>query len=420
MELTAVGATITGRVRKANEDANHVGDSVFAVADGMGGHLAGEVASATALEPIAILDGRVFGSPEEAADALATAVQEANARVVGKGEGNPDLQGMGTTLTAALYEGRRLHVAHVGDSRAYLLRDGELGQLTKDHTFVQQLLDDGQISPEEAASHPHRSVVTRAIGVEAEVDIDLLALELRPGDQVLLCSDGLSGVVPQGTLKTLLRSGRPPQEVVRALLGAADAAGSPDNVTAVLLVVAGAAPAEPGDGARAPVPTTVRIRPDADAGPLRPLPGPGPDEGLVPDAGVRRRRVAARVVGVAVVVGLFAGGGRWLLSRSFYVGTDGDLVAIHQGIPVSIGPVELGWVDTATSLRIEQVAAYQRDRVVEGIAAVDREDARQIVDRLREEGRVDDAIEQREDAATGGEPDGSTPTDPATSPDPTS
>jgi len=395
MRLNAVGATTTGMIRAINQDAHHVGDSVFAVADGMGGHSGGEVASVTALEPIARLDGRVFGSPEEAAEALGRSVQEANARVVTTAEGDPELQGMGTTLTAALFEGRRLHVAHVGDSRAYLLRDGEVGQLTRDHTFVQQLLDDGSISPEEAASHPHRSVVTRAIGVEAEVDVDLLTIDLRPGDQVLLCSDGLSGVIPGGTLRDLLRSGRPADEVVRALLGAADAAGSPDNVTAVLLQV-GESPREP-----------VRIRPDADAAPLRPLPGPGPDESLVPDVRERRRRIGAVVVGVAVVVGLVGGGGRWLLSRSYYVGLQEERVAIYQGIPVQVGPFELGWVDTETSLRLDQLAPYQRTSVAEGIAAVDRTDAQRIVDRLREEGLVEDAEDARDEATGGGTTGGS-------------
>jgi PPM family protein phosphatase len=195
MRVEAAGATDTGQVRPANEDAYLVGDSVFAVADGMGGHLAGEVASATALEPIRELDGKVFSEAADAVTALREAVVAANDRVSQMAADEPSYRGMGTTLTATMLEGPRLHVAHVGDSRAYLLRDGAFSQLTDDHTLVQHLIDEGQITREEAAHHPQRSIITRAIGVSREVDVDSMTLDLEAGDQVLLCSDGLTGVV---------------------------------------------------------------------------------------------------------------------------------------------------------------------------------------------------------------------------------
>ena len=203
----------------------------------MGGHAAGEVASALALEPIADLDGRVFGDDAQARSALEDAVVAANRAVARAAEDDTNLQGMGTTLTAALFEGRRLHVAHVGDSRAYLLRKGKVTQLTRDHTFVQQLIDDGSITEAEAATHPHRSVVTRAIGTSTEVEIDLETLDLASGDAVLLCSDGLSGVVDDEHIAELLTSDRTPEETVTALVRAANEAGGPDNITAVLLTM---------------------------------------------------------------------------------------------------------------------------------------------------------------------------------------
>ncbi len=383
IRLHAAGLTDVGQVRRGNEDAMHVGDSVFAVADGMGGHAAGEVASALALEPIAGLDGRVFGDDQQARKALEDAVVEANRVVVEAAEHDDTLQGMGTTLTAALFEGRRLHVAHVGDSRAYLLRQGRVTQLTRDHTFVQQLIDDGSITEAEAAIHPHRSVVTRAIGTSTEVEIDLETLDLASGDAVLLCSDGLSGVVDDDHIADLLTSDLTPEETVTELVEAANEAGGPDNITAVLLTMVSDLPEEP------PRRDPLVIRPDSDAGPARILPGPGPDESVVVDPIARRRRLASIAIGVAVVLGLLLGGGRWLLSRSYYVGLDQQLVAIYQGVPASLGPIELSWVVEETALRVEDVPEFQQPLLEQGIPAVDRRDARNIVDSIRAAGEAE-------------------------------
>ena len=406
IRLHAAGLTDVGQLRTGNEDAMHVGDSVFAVADGMGGHAAGEVASALALEPIADLDGRVFGDDQQARKALEDAVVEANRVVVEAAEHDDTLHGMGTTLTAALFEGRRLHVAHVGDSRAYLLRQGRVTQLTRDHTFVQQLIDDGTITAAEAATHPHRSVVTRAIGTSAEVEIDLETLDLASGDAVLLCSDGLSGVVDDDDIAELLTSDRTPEQTVAALVDAANEAGGPDNITAVLLTMVSDRAEEP------PAPSgPVVIRPDSDAGPARVLPGPGPEESVVVDPVARRRRLASIAIGVAVVLGLLLGGGRWLLSRSYYVGLDQQLVAIYQGVPASIGPVELSWVVEETALRVEDVPEFQRPLLEQGIPAVDRSDARNIVDSIRAAGEAEGDPTDEGDAADEGDATGGDPGD---------
>lgn len=422
IQLHAAGLTDVGQVREGNEDAMHVGDSVFAVADGMGGHAAGEIASSLALEPIAELDGRVFGDHDEARDALEEAVVEANRSVVRAAETDETLRGMGTTLTAALFEGRRLHVAHVGDSRAYLLRQGRVTQLTRDHTFVQQLLDDGSITEDEAAHHPHRSVVTRAIGASEEVQIDVETLDLASGDAVLLCSDGLSGVVDDDHIAELLTSDRRPQQVVTELVAAANEAGGPDNITAVLLTMQSD---RPGDGATEArddgdeadptsavvTPGTMVIRPDHDAGPARALPGPGPDESVVVDPVARRRRIASIAIGVAVVLGILFGGGRWLLSRSYFVGLDGQRVAIYQGVPASIGPFSPSWIVEETALTTDDVAPFQLPDLEDGIAAADRADARDIVDDLRALGQ-----DEQDGPTTGASPSPSPTTSPSPAP----
>lgn len=412
IRLHAAGLTDVGQVRTGNEDAMHVGDSVFAVADGMGGHAAGEIASALALRPIIELDGRVFGDDQQARRALEDAVVQANRRVVEAAETDNTLQGMGTTLTAALFEGRRLHVAHVGDSRAYLLRQGRVTQLTRDHTFVQQLIDDGTITEAEAATHPHRSVVTRAIGASAEVEIDLETLDLASGDAVLLCSDGLSGVVDDDHIAELMTSDRTPEQTVTALVRRANENGGPDNITAVLLTMMSdrePTPAPVDDDAADEVETASRpagplvIRPDSDAGPARVLPGPGPDESIVVDPVARRRRIASIAIGVAVVLALVLGGGRWLLSRSYFVGLDGQAVAIYQGVPASIGPLSPSWVVEETSLRVEDIPTFQRPLLEQGIAAVDRRDARNIVESLRAAGEAEGTI--RPDPGASPDPD---------------
>ncbi len=388
--LTVASATDKGRVREANEDAMWTGDSVFAVADGMGGHAAGEIASATALEPVADLDGRVFSDAKTAREALAQAVLAANEAVVAKADADPSFRGMGTTLTAAMFEGRRLHVAHVGDSRAYLLRNGELSQLTTDHTLVQRLIDEGELTPEEAAEHPHRSVITRAIGVSAEVDVDSLTIPLLGDDHLLLCSDGLTGVVSDAEIARCVLSEQAPMDAVLALVAAANDAGGPDNITVVLLRFEAAAEPEapPSDhtGILEPAAGPIVVRADAReadpdwAGHLGRLGDRTEIEDEESDGVTALQRATA--IGVAVtllILGAFFGG-RWLLSRSYYVGAQGDRVAIYQGVPTDIGPVDLSWVTEVTDLTLEDVPDFFRRRLIEGIPATDLEDARRIVD----------------------------------------
>jgi protein phosphatase len=237
MRLSSFAGSDVGLVRSGNEDSYLCGRTVFAVADGLGGHQGGEVASAAAVEPLAALDGRGFADPGEAAEALAVAIRQANTAILDQAAGNPELWGMGTTLTAAALAGdRRLQLAHVGDSRAYLLRDGALDQLTTDHTVVGELVRRGRLTPGQAAVHPDRSILTRAVGLDPTVPVDLPdPLELHPGDQVLLCSDGLTEAVGDDRIADLLSTATDGDAACRSLIDAANAAGGPDNITVVLI-----------------------------------------------------------------------------------------------------------------------------------------------------------------------------------------
>jgi PPM family protein phosphatase len=236
MRLRTFAGTDVGRTRSGNEDSYFCGRTVFAVADGLGGHQGGEVASAAAVQPLAALDGREFADPAEAAEGLAGAVAEANSAILDQAAGNPSLWGMGTTVTAAAVAGDHLQLAHVGDSRAYLLRDGSLDQVTTDHTVVGELVRRGRLTPAQAAVHPERSILTRAVGLDPRIPVDTPdPIDLRPGDQVLLCSDGLTEAVPDPRIAEVLSSQPDGDAACRALIDSANDAGGPDNITVVLL-----------------------------------------------------------------------------------------------------------------------------------------------------------------------------------------
>jgi PPM family protein phosphatase len=250
-----------GRSREENEDSAYAGPRLQAVADGLGGHAAGEVASATAIDTIRPLDAEI--APGELLAALENGVRAADSRLHDMIQADPALAGMGTTLTALLWSGSQLGLAHVGDSRAYLLRDGELAQLSRDHTVVQALLDDGRITPEEAVSHPQRSMVLRALGSpSAEPDVQLR--DARAGDRYLLCSDGLYDVVPAVEIGRVLAEAPTPEAGVAELVDLANAGGGPDNITCV---IAEAVAADPdSDAAAADHEDTLA----ADFGPVLP------------------------------------------------------------------------------------------------------------------------------------------------------
>jgi serine/threonine protein phosphatase PrpC len=391
VQVAVASGTDVGRVRAANEDALWTGDSVFAVADGMGGHAAGEVASATALGPVAELDGKVFADARSARSALAEAVLHANVAVVTKAQNDPTFRGMGTTLTAAMVEGKRLHVAHVGDSRAYLLRNGELSQLTTDHTLVQHLIDEGELTPEQAAEHPQRSVITRAIGVGNEVEVDSLSIHLAADDQLLLCSDGLTGVVTDAEIARYLIRETDASQAVTRLIGAANAAGGPDNITLVLLRFGAlddspAPPSADHTGILQLAGSPIVVRPDHASGEddwAEQLGRYGTQADVSEDdrgRASRAQRITAIAVATTLLLVMALAGGRWLLSRSYYVGAEGDRIAIFQGVPATLGPIDFSWVLQETELTLSDVPDFFQRRLREGIAALDLTDAQRIVD----------------------------------------
>ncbi len=229
MKIVSGAATDTGQVRDGNEDSYLVDRRLhlFAIADGMGGHRAGEVASATALDGLqAAVDSGV---------SVADAVGRANTAVWDKASADTSLAGMGTTLTAAWSDGNTLTVAHVGDSRAYLLRDDTLQRVTVDHSLVEELIRDGKLTEEQASVHPQRSIITRALGVDSTVDVDVYSLVLQPNDRVMLCSDGLTSMVRGGGIAEILRNEPDPTAAANALVDAANEAGGDDNITVVVL-----------------------------------------------------------------------------------------------------------------------------------------------------------------------------------------
>lgn len=228
MRIRTGSATDVGRVREGNEDSFFVSDSLVAVADGMGGHLGGEVASRLALEVVIALSERGEGE-------LPERIVEANRAVLERSLSDREVAGMGTTFTAIEIEGAVGHLAHVGDSRAYRLRGDELTVLTEDHTLVRELVRSGEITDEEARVHPQRSVVTRSVGVDRQLEVDEGQLDLRAGDRYLLCSDGLTAMVRDEELQEMLSHEEDPQDCATRLVDAANGRGGPDNITVVIL-----------------------------------------------------------------------------------------------------------------------------------------------------------------------------------------
>ncbi len=341
--------TDTGRQRRANEDSLLARSPLFVVADGMGGAQAGEVASRIAVESF---DPGLQGDTEPEL-ALATLAQAANARIHELSHSNAEQAGMGTTLTAAYVGEQDVAIAHVGDSRAYCLRDGQLMRLTDDHSLVDELIRQGRLTPEEAVDHPQRSVITRALGPEAVVEVDTRSFHGRGGDVYLLCSDGLTTMVPEEQIAALLLAHAPLREAGEALIAAANEAGGRDNITVVLIrleqVELQGSPADgatmvdmPAVSAPAPAPTeqrdTVVSAPVATEPPTsaRRMPRAAPASSSLASSERRRRRLrrAGGLVVAIVVLGLIGSAAYLALQSVYFVGTNNrGLVTMFQGVP---------------------------------------------------------------------------------------
>ncbi|HEY4728624.1 MAG TPA: Stp1/IreP family PP2C-type Ser/Thr phosphatase, partial [Actinomycetes bacterium] len=387
MRLVFAAATDVGRMRKNNEDSYLSAQPVAAVADGMGGHSAGEVASAIAIEELAALGERGPWENETAAtDDLKQAILRANRRIREMAASDRKLNGMGTTLVALLQDGDMVHVANVGDSRGYLLRQGELSQVTVDHSLVQELVDDGRLSPEDAERHPQRSVITRALGIDPEVEFDLFTYKLQVGDRLLLCSDGLSDVVEPAQIRNVLLRVRSAQKAARQLVTVANEQGGPDNITVIVVdavdesaaldledeqtgdltdgSATGALPLVSGDG-DAPV---ARGRGGRAARAAK-------DRSLVMHRRLQRFLIAGIVVLVAAV--LLVAGRSFLFSR-YWVGFDGDSVAVFQGVPGDVAGLRFSRLVEHSPVTRAEVPAGYAARLEDGVQADSLADARAI------------------------------------------
>ena len=349
MKLAQVaGLTDPGRVRRRNEDSFVCDPPLFAVADGMGGAQAGEIASRLAASAFHEYHEADSLDPEAR---LRSIIQEANRRIYARASSDPHASGMGTTITAALVSGARISVGHVGDSRAYLFRDEVLEQLTEDHSLVADLVRSGRLTPEEAEVHPQRSVITRALGTDAAVTVDSFSVEAKAGDVYLLCSDGLTTMLGSDPVRKALAETSSLEEAARRLIGEANAAGGEDNVTVVLFAVAEAGEDEDTlsglEGFRVmpePVPES-----DPDALPSggmtvveRAVLPPRTAEVLPPPPRRTKRWIFILLAVLALFVGL-AALALWGLSRAHFVGATQDgRVAVYQGVPWDlVGDVKL-------------------------------------------------------------------------------
>jgi PPM family protein phosphatase len=316
------GVTQTGNVRRMNEDAFLIAEPLFVVADGMGGAQAGEIASRMAADEFERLDPAQGGGEQ----ALREVIGLANRRILERAHSDPGLAGMGTTVIAALVSADgRVAFGHVGDSRAYLLRSGELRQLSEDHSLVSELVRSGELSEAEAERHPQRSVITRALGADPDVQVDTFTVDGRAGDVVLLCSDGLNTMVDEATIGRLMASGDSAEAIARELVRAALAGGGEDNVTAIVFRLGETDErAEPAD---ATAPATGE-----------PTEAAGEQTDMRPHRGRRTARVALRVVIAGVAVAALAGGAAFGLHWSHFIGADRSTgrVAVYQGIPVEL------------------------------------------------------------------------------------
>jgi serine/threonine protein phosphatase PrpC len=404
-----------GLVRANNQDSGYAGPHLLVIADGMGGHAGGDIASSLAIGELAPLDGESHGP--DALGHLSEAVYAAHRELLGRVAEEPNLSGMGTTVTALLRSGGRFALAHIGDSRAYLLREGELVQITRDHTFVQRLVDDGRLSPEEAETHPQRSVLMRVLSdVVDDVEPDLSMREARIGDRYLLCSDGLSGVVSFETLRDTLAAGKDPTKTCELLVQLALRSGAPDNVTCIVadVIEAGGSPSDTVPSVVGAASTRRQPRPAATSPAERAAELTAPQRPAADDEEPSRGRKPLRrlrlAVTVAVLVAVLAGGAygayRWS-QLQFFVGQSAGTVAIYRGLPQDLGPLNLSNVDRVfDDVKVSDLPPYYRQQVAKGIVADDEPAAQSIVDRLRDQACLQQ--QQTPTPSTTGTPTGAT------------
>ena len=409
IKTVSFAASDIGRVRSSNQDSGYAGVNLFFVADGMGGHAGGDIASAIASQHIALADEPLETSGE-AEQKLIDYIYQAKQKIDASVKQHPAITGMGTTLSALMVTGTKVTIAHIGDSRIYLARDGVVKQITSDHTFVQRLVDTGRITEEEALTHPRRSVLMRVLGdIEKFPEVDIDTYETKPGDRWMACSDGLSGVVPQQLMENIMISKVDVKEACELLVGEALEFGAPDNVTVVLVDV-------------------VDAKDEIDFSPSRNLVGSAANEVVIeqrkgmqvlrllnpltllellqkPEDPVRfapeseellekilketKGRVRARrfrqIATYLLLIAIAAYGITLAVDYTqtrYFVGVDDGYVVIYKGIKEELGPFKFSSVYEVTDVSVASLTDFQREALERSISAASVEEAQRVVSQL--------------------------------------
>jgi len=409
IKVVSYAASDVGKVRSSNQDSGYAGVNLFFVADGMGGHAGGDIASAITAQHVATADEPVENT-QQAEQKLIDYIWQANQKLSASVGEHSDLAGMGTTFSGMLVHGTSVSIGHIGDSRIYLARDGVVKQITTDHTFVQRLVDTGRISEEEALVHPRRSVLMRVLGdVEQFPEVDLETFETKPGDRWMVCSDGLSGVIPEGLMHRIMLSQSTVQEATDLLVGEALEFGAPDNVTVVLVdvlddkeeIAASASRNFVGSAASEVVIEERRGRRILRI--LNPmtliemLQKPEDPTSFAPESeellekilqdtkgrirARRLRQLATYVLLVAVAIyGLFMD--YEYTQTRFFVGTNDGVVVIYKGIKEDLGPFRFSTVYEVSNITLDSLTDFQREALERSIATENLEEARRVLDQL--------------------------------------
>ena len=412
IKTISYAASDIGRVRSSNQDSGYAGFNLFFVADGMGGHAGGDIASALVAQRVALADA-VYENAEQAGEILKETIWQANHVLRDACKEHPELSGMGTTFSGMVIVGDKATIAHIGDSRIYRARDGEVKQITADHTFVQRLVDTGRITPEEALVHPRRSVLMRVLGdMEEFPEVDIETYDLLPGDRWMMCSDGLSGPVPESVMDRLMLSKIDSDEATELLVGEALEFGAPDNVTVVVVDIVNAktqtdfAPSARFVGSGANDVVIADRKGSRILKILNPLNLPDiilrrtedptdyvPESDEYLEKILRETRTKIRwrhvrqwatvvLVAAAVVAGIM-GIYNWSQDR-YYIAEKDGYVTIYKGIRESLGPLKFSVVFEKTDLAMADLPDYQRYLVERSITATDRQDADRILKALTE------------------------------------
>lgn len=405
-----------GLVRQNNQDGAYASQNLLVLADGMGGAAAGDVASSVTIAHLAAIDEDVHQA-DDLLPLLRQAVESAHNELLARAEENPELEGLGTTCTAILRADNKLAMVHIGDSRAYVLHEKQLVQVTHDHTLVQYLVDKGELSPEEAEVHPKRNVIMRALGdFPGDVDLDESVREAEVGDRWLLCSDGLSGYVSAETIEETLRDNDDLEECGERLISFALAAGAPDNVTIVLADIIDEAQLGEAFSPQKPIvvgsaavdfmrPTRGGNSPAGKAAALTASLREGSSDNDVRSEIVYPERPRHRGAKIGVLVGILAliiaglfGGYRWSQSQ-YYVSSLHGKVVIYQGVPSKIGSFELSHVVEKTDISLKDLNPVARERLTSPITRSSLKDAREVVRNLRASMNVSAETDEAENKA---------------------